>query len=177
MVIDENFSYFLAGFFEGEGSLKLVINKIRGGFFSVAIRLFMKQSDRSVLEYLQKGLEFGKIYINSGESDRIKGKNAEDSWGLWISKFPNVKKIVKLLDGKLVSKQRTLDLIKEAISVMDSKRTSGRWYYTPEEIIRIAEIRDEIHRTSLKSKHQKTYRNVDWFKERIQSAPRGAIGS
>lgn len=68
------FLAWLAGFFEGEGSILCYIDKTKGYKFKFRIRIIIKLSQKSnkVLEDINKDLQLGNIFLNKKWKDEKK---------------------------------------------------------------------------------------------------------
>jgi len=94
---------YIAGFFDGEGSL----TKYKNGY-----RIFITQTNKEVLEEIQDFVRVGNIY----EVGKRKA-HWKDCWVLSITNHKNVYLFLKKIGPKLVIKRK---LAEEAIKVVEN---------------------------------------------------------
>lgn len=81
MDITDDFGHWLAGFVDGEGCFHIDgplkrSGKRKGGQYSCAFQLNMREDDRPILEEIQKRTGLGKIYGRRAQNERHGGAAA-----------------------------------------------------------------------------------------------------
>jgi len=124
---------YVAGFLDGDGHISLWVRKnYRLKTFHFTPSINFSQKNKFVLEKIKEYLNMGYI------------TNHGNGYTLHITNKESVKRLVSLLDGKLIAKQEELDILKEYLALtelgmrsMASKETLLKLLYLVE---RISEI-------------------------------------
>ena len=106
-------SQYIAGFFDGEGSLILRFkpdNRYKTGI-QVGAHINITQKNLEVLKLIQKELKMGKIYFHS----------RDQLWFLIIYKIEDKMKFVELIKGKLFVKKNELERFSVILETMKNK--------------------------------------------------------
>lgn len=98
---------YLAGFIDGEGSI--IINPPR-------VRLYLSNTNKKVLEEINKFLKCGKVYDINMENKSTKWSK---QYGWTIANHCDVLKILKGIRNKLIIKR---ELCEQAIKYIENKR-------------------------------------------------------
>lgn len=108
------FEDYLAGFFDGEGSLILRLKKdprYKLGY-QIELHTNITQKDRNVLEMIQKKFGFGKIYFHK----------RDELWHYNIYKISEIKKFVSAIKGRVVVKKERLEKFDKCLNIIISKK-------------------------------------------------------
>ena len=134
---------YIAGFFDGEAcfTISTSIDKkaLAVGRFPIIVspRISITQSDVSgnVLEIIKTFLGMGHVYYHTRHK-RIRNGRKVKEITFRIYRRDDLKKIIKLLEDKVIVKKRQLNLLNEALNLLKNKR---------ENIKRIIQIANEIN--------------------------------
>lgn len=105
---------YIAGFFDGEGSLQIRIRKdirYKTGF-QISPRADFTQKDKKVLEILQQNLKMGNIYFDSHDK----------TYQLHIYKIEDLKKFIDLIREKIIVKKDQMKIFLECVEIISSKK-------------------------------------------------------
>lgn len=108
------FEHYLAGFFDGEGSLIIRFKKderYRAGY-QIEPKINISQKDKHVLELIQNRLGMGKLYYHK----------RDDLWHYNVQKFDDIARFVSLIKNKVIVKRRQLERFEMCIDMLTSKR-------------------------------------------------------
>ncbi|MDI6806982.1 MAG: hypothetical protein QMD14_04195, partial [Candidatus Aenigmarchaeota archaeon] len=86
-------------------------------------------------------------------------KNSKKSYQWYCSSLRDVKRVVELVDGKMLIKANELEKIKQIIDIIEQKRKergTGKSAFTKEELSKILEIRDSMRNPIQRDKKYKT---------------------
>ena len=169
----EKFCYFLAGFFEGEGSLWTSINYQPKSPINIQINMgfsiYQHSSGLPILEAAQHLFKTGRIYLKPGTQD-IYVFEINSRKTIKEKVLPFIEKYVLPLGCKFNAKPGgslgTFDLIKELIDLFDQKK-----HLEPSEqgIIRCIEI---VYATNPLGKGKKRKRSLDQVKDLVRHSKR-----
>ena len=104
---------YLAGFFDGEGSLILRIRKdprYKSGF-QIKPHIDITQKDPKVLRKIQKEMDMGKLYQNS--SDGI--------WHLCVYKTDDIVNFLKIVDEHVIVKKDKVKRLLRCMRIFQNK--------------------------------------------------------
>ena len=107
------FQDYLAGFFDGEGSLIIRFKsdiRYKSGF-QIKPNIDITQKHFGVLKFIKDELKMGKIYFNK----------QEQLWHYDIYKFEDLLKFVLILKGRLVVKKEKLESFEKCLSIIIKK--------------------------------------------------------
>ena len=107
-------SLYLAGFFDGEGSLSIRIRedkRYRTGF-QVLLRADITQKNRKVLELIQENLKMGNIFFN--RRDKL--------YQYHIYRIKDLKKFVSLIIDKVIVKRKELEKFSRCVEIVSNKK-------------------------------------------------------
>ena len=105
---------YIAGFFDGEGSLQVRIRKderYKSGF-QILMRAEITQKNKEILEILQNHLKMGNIYFNS--HDKL--------WQYHIYKIRDLEKLIKVVLPKSIVKKDQLQRFSECIKIVVNRQ-------------------------------------------------------
>lgn len=155
---DENFNYYLAGIFDGEGSFLVNVFKNPSGRFTTQLRFKISNNSKKSLIYIKEKLGFGTVLT------RPPRENRKELFEFWVNDFKEIKRIIKMIEGKVLVKEKEFEFFKEIADIVEHKRENrggkGVSSFTREEILKILELRDEIHKLR---KGDKKYRSKEWY--------------
>ena len=108
----EVFLSWLAGFFEGDGSIICYVDKARGYKFKFRIRIIIKLSQKSnkVLDEIKKDLELGNINLNRKKNNKL------NYFDLIIANQDEVLLFINLIKPYVRFKQNQLEIAKIILS-------------------------------------------------------------
>ena len=134
---NEEFWAWLAGFWEGEGSLTMHVD--RSGKRSVRPLLTVSQADRRPLDYIYERLKVGNVnlYIKKGTQNYIKEENRviKARKDCWIWEVESKRAVLEILEHMLPHLRFKADKVRHAISVLQDELKKVQWSkWTPSEI-------------------------------------------
>lgn len=168
--MDKNFLYWLAGFFDGEGSFTISVgktkhNKNRSIYlnYSFATSITLRIEDKFLLDKIKKTLTIGKVYIRKNDNSAVwQTTNIEET--LYFS---------KLIFPYLLLKQKSCDILIVAIQewsknkkrLFSSYRRKGQKTRTQKEMLRILFLSQAINtgRTKRGKRTEKQYKELETF--------------
>lgn len=119
---------YIAGFFDGDGSVRLQLQPRENSKLGFRIRTiisFAQKTDHaSELSWIRKVLNIGYIYARNDNMTELK-----------IEGFDQVERILKVLEPYVLFKKRQVQLVLKALEVIKHKKG---------DILTIAKISDEI---------------------------------
>ncbi len=108
------FGDYLAGFFDGEGSLIIRIrkdNRYKTGY-QVELKVNITQKNEEVLKLIQKRFGFGKIYFH--RRDKL--------WHYNVYRRAEIKKFISAIRGRVIVKKKRLGEFEKCLDIIDSKK-------------------------------------------------------
>jgi rubrerythrin len=172
--VDEKFLAWLAGFMDGEGSFIVSICKSRsskacryGLLVKVCVELTQSEPNAWVLDFIKEKLGLGGAHIKIVPSERgfNDNSNRKPTRRLSFNGASQCMKIAEMLLPYLVLKKKQCELLLEACKIIKEKRT-----WTKEDLIRIAELRDQITDCG-RRRHDSRYLTADDVKRILSSYP------
>jgi hypothetical protein len=135
---DEEFWAWLAGFWEGEGSLNLYADK-RGGNRTLRPLLTVSQSDRAPIDYIYERLRVGGVSLDTqrGKRNYMKAENRviEACKDCWIWQVQSKREVLEILQRMLPHLRFKADEVRQAITVLKDELKKAHWSkWTPTEI-------------------------------------------
>lgn len=105
---------YLAGFFDGEGSLIIRFKKDDryASGFQIKPNIDIAQKNLEVLNKIKNDLKIGKIYYNKKEK----------LWHYDIYKFKDIEKFISTIKGKLIVKRDKLEKFEDCINLILGKQ-------------------------------------------------------
>ena len=104
---------YIAGFFDGEGSLIIRFKKdlryLNG--FQIKPNIDIAQKNLQVLKNIKNKLKIGKLYLNKKEG----------VWHYNIFKFKDLSKFVKIIKRRVVVKKEKLERFEKCINMLVKK--------------------------------------------------------
>lgn len=110
----EDFKWYLAGLFDGEGSLQVRLRedvRYKAKYHTI-LRVEVSQKRPSVLRLLQKELQMGYLHHDK----------KRDIWSFYVHKLADIKKFIETVDGKLHVKNEEMQRFKMCIEMLDRKQ-------------------------------------------------------
>ena len=106
--------HYLAGFFDGEGSLIIRFKKDSryASGFQIKPNIDIAQKNLEVLNKIKNDLKIGKIYYNKKEK----------LWHYDIYKFKDIENFISIIKGKLIVKRDKLKKFEACISLILGKQ-------------------------------------------------------
>ena len=131
---------YVAGFFDGEACFTISLSEEKAECrfpIKVSPRISITQSDVSnnVLEIIKTFLGMGHVYYHTRSKPARDGHKKEEI-NFRIYRREDLKKLIKLLEDKVIVKKRQIDLLKEALDLLKNKQ---------ENIRRIFQIANELN--------------------------------
>ncbi|HLC39326.1 MAG TPA: LAGLIDADG family homing endonuclease [archaeon] len=157
----DNFSWYLAGLIDGEGSFIIYVVKNKKNF-SPVIRIKITSTNQDALFKIKAVLGIGNVYPYNS-----KANSGLPAYGWYASSFQDVKTIIDLIDGKLIIKFSELEKIKKVIEIIDKKRLERgirKQGFTKDQLVQILEIRDSLR---MPSQRGKGYHNKEYFLQQM----------
>ena len=111
--MEDKFSWYLAGFFDGEGNVSIRIKpdpRYKTGY-AVKLRIELTQKNKGVLELIKKRIGMGYIY------PKQKG-----IWSLCIWSKKDINKFVSIVYTKTFVKHKELSRLKDCLKILDAKK-------------------------------------------------------
>lgn len=129
----EAFLAWLAGFFEGDGSIMCFVDKAKGYKFIFRVRVIIKLSQKSsnVLEEIKNDLELGNVYLNK------KKDNEQNSFDLVIVNQNDVLLFINLIKPYVRFKNNQLEIAKK-ILIYKKSITSEK------DLLKLAKLADSL---------------------------------
>ena len=107
------FEDYVAGFFDGEGSLiiRFIPDKRYKSGFQIREHINITQKDLQILHLIQNRLSMGRIHFH--KRDKI--------WYLNIYKIQDILRFVNVIKGRLVVKKDKLERFETCMKIIESK--------------------------------------------------------
>jgi len=108
------FEDYLAGFFDGEGSMIIRFKqdpRYQSGY-QIKVNIDIAQKNLEILELIKSKLEMGKIYFNKKEG----------IWHYQIMKFDDLIKFASILKGRLFVKKKKLEKFESCLQIITKKK-------------------------------------------------------
>ena len=105
---------YLAGFFDGEGSLILRFRKdprYKSGF-QIKPNIDITQKDPQILKQIKSQLNMGQLYLNK----------KENVWHYDIYKIEDILKFIEIVEADVIVKKRLTKRFKACLMLMKSKK-------------------------------------------------------
>lgn len=139
---------YIAGFFDGEGCLSIHNRRgKRGG--GIQYQLSLTQTDRKVLDQIQKFINAGKVY----ESDSKGNKKWKPCWlkayALRISKRKDILSFLDNIEDKIIVKKEEMQNKKKILLDLDKKRNK-----------KIEQIKADLQTCKEMRENNKTWKEV-----------------
>jgi len=128
---------YIAGFFDGEGSVSFAMYKNKGTRhgYSFNPNIGIYQNDKNVLDWIQKMLQFGMVNRFSKEPEHFV---------YYVNRQKDVEKFCELLLPLVKVKRPQLKLLYQAVQFMTQKpempTTKGISKYSFEDVAKLAEM-------------------------------------
>lgn len=155
----DKFSWYLAGLLDGEGFLLVQVNKNKTNF-SPCLRIKIALMNKEALFKLREFLGIGSVYAYNCKKEK---DYSIKSYQWYCSGLRDVKKIIELVEGKLLIKTGELEKFKKIVAIMERKRKErgiAKNPFNKEELSEILEIRDSMRTDFQRSK---TYKKKEYF--------------
>jgi len=146
---------YIAGLIDGDGTITLIVRRDHTcafGYYFIP-KIGVAQQEREVLDAIKECLGMGQIiYIGKGSYEWV------------VYNWDECRKIVSLLEGKLVVKARQLELLKEFLFLKEPYQA-----WTKEKFIRALEIAEELARLKKKGNVRKTIERIRAIRRFVES--------
>ena len=150
---------YLCGLIDGEGCFNISIYKgdPKIGFcVCPQFMIHLTKDSKKILDVLRILLNSGNVRSNKNNYDRnIRKLRGRDSFIFRIARINDCIKLAEFLDGKLMIKQKDLEIWKEILDLI-----KNRQHLTKNGILWIAKLRDGMNNPS----KSRRYKDYDWFK-------------
>lgn len=140
LLVDKNNSIaYIAGFFDGDGSVRIQLQPRKNASLGYRIRTIIsfaqKSGHKKELNWMRKQLGIGYIYSRNDGIDELK-----------IEGFGSVGRVLKILKPHVQFKRRQVKLVLEALDILKK---------SPNSILEVSEISDKISRINYKTTKKK----------------------
>jgi hypothetical protein len=136
------FLVWLAGFFEGDGSIVCYVDKAEDYKFKFRIRVIIKLSQKStkVLEEIKKDLKLGNIFLNKNKKKDIKF----NSFDLVIANQEDVLFFINLIKPYIRFKNKQFEI---AIKILTKKKQIS----SEKDLLQLAKLADSLSVLNIRS--------------------------
>lgn len=110
------FEDYLAGFFDGEGSIIIRFKKderYRAGY-QIEPKINISQKHKGVLKIIQRKLGYGKIYYH--KRDKL--------WHYNVQRFKDIRSFVSLIRGRVIVKKDRLKRFESCLDTLSKKHVT-----------------------------------------------------
>jgi hypothetical protein len=142
--VDKNYSKvflaWLAGFFEGDGSILCYVDRAKGYKFKFRIRVLIKLSQKSnkVLYEIRKDLELGNVLLNKRKDSKL------NYFDLIIANQDDVLLFINLIKPYVRFKNNQLEI---AIKILSKRRLIS----SEKDLLQLAKLADSLSILNIKS--------------------------
>jgi hypothetical protein len=128
---------WIAGFFDGEGSVSIQIQRKRDSRFGYRFtpRVSIAQKKRDVLDEIQKSLKMGHVYPSPPAGA------GSSTWRMEVCNREQLVKFCSLFLNRILLKRRQLVLLSSAISLLQDREAK---ILSKQLVIRLVEIAQQI---------------------------------
>jgi len=161
---------YIAGFFDGEGSVMLTVQTDRRKKYLIYVRprIVITQKTREVLEGIQKHVECGRIESRKSRNP----SNQTEFLGGYNLVFEAIKDCMSFsrrINGKCFIKQPQLDLLTEFFKVR-SRLPRGDMGYRKKDILVLLDYVKQMRKIN---KERQTYRDIEKIRKDISNFDEG----